>query len=189
MNFYSRTLPPYIFRAFPALLVMLMLMLVSAEPALTEEPIKVTAASSLNSAGQLSQQKRLPLLLMFSISECAFCSKLENQVLIPMLRSGEYTDKVIIRKIRMDHSEEIEDFDGKRITMKELTQRYRVAIYPTVLFVDHRGRELSSRLIGINSVEMYNWDVDVAIDDAYAKLNKASAETVDNQQARAHTSD
>lgn len=188
MNFHSRSRPSDYYVLLPILLIITMLTpsgsgATAAEAGVT--PAKVTRTFSLKRAGELSRRQQLPLLLMLSITDCAFCIKLENQVLIPMLRSGEYSDKVIIRKIVTDHSKMIEDFDGRRIPMKRLMQRYKVAIYPTVLFVDHRGRELSGRLIGINSVEMYNWDVDVAIEDANAKLNRPPAKPADTRGARA----
>ena len=133
---------------------------------------------SLAPAGNLQTQSReaeaacVPLLLMFSSDYCEYCELLEEEILHPMLRNREYDSRVSIRKLRMDSSQTLVDFTGDTIQPNELTSRYNVFVTPTVLLVDSKGNELTERLVGINTVEMYGGYLDSAIDIASQKLRQ-----------------
>ena len=51
---------------------------------------------------------------MFGTDECPYCKLLKEDFLIPMLISGDYTDKVILREAHIAAGAIITDFSGKK---------------------------------------------------------------------------
>jgi hypothetical protein len=83
-----------------------------------------------------------------------------------MLLGDEYTDKIIIRKLVLDNGSRIGDFSGRQIDATQLSDRYRIYVTPTILFVDASGRELAERMVGINTPEMFGGYLDNCIETA-----------------------
>lgn len=143
-----------------------------AAGALETDKAKVIATTRLDKVAAISATRRLPVLLVFSSNECPYCKLQEEEILKPMLISGEYDDKVIIRKVLIDEEVELVNFKGEHVSVDDFVSHYRVYVVPTIVFLDHRGRELAKRLIGINTIEMFGGDVDEAIDLSLKKLRK-----------------
>lgn len=91
-----------------------------------------------------------------------------------MLRSGDYTQRVIILEIHSDNYAQLRDFDGQMITTEALARRYRASFAPTVVFLDYQGKELVERLIGITTRDFYGGFLDEAIEQASQRLRKVS---------------
>lgn len=131
---------------------------------------KVPRTGDLKADGQLARQQNLPILIMFSQTGCSYCEQVLQQFLEPMRKSGDYTDKVIMRKIKLDSFEEIRDFDGQWREPDEIATRYRASVTPTVVFVDYRGHELAERILGLTTIDFYGGELDDAIDLALQRL-------------------
>ena len=142
---------------------------VMAEP-LPEVQLKT--ATDLRAEGELARQRQVPILIMFSMTHCPYCVVVREEFLKPMLRSGDYADKVIIREIHTDDYGTLRDFDGTPVTPDELAHRYRASLSPTVVFVDAEGRELARRLVGITTVDYYGGFLDEAIDTSLQRLRQ-----------------
>jgi thioredoxin-related protein len=121
-------------------------------------------------AGQ-SQEKRLPILVMFSGEHCIYCVRLEEDFLKPMHNGGFYDDKVIIRRVKLGDNL-VNDFDGSRISANELAERYGVTVTPTLVFIDAQGRQLTQKLVGLTTPEMYGGYLDQAIDTSLDRLRR-----------------
>jgi thioredoxin-related protein len=128
--------------------------------------IEVPVATDLQQLGVQASEHRLPILLTFSAIECSYCDLLEEEFLEPMLLGDEYTDKIIIRKLVLDNGSRIGDFSGRQIDATQLSDRYRIYVTPTILFVDASGRELAERMVGINTPEMFGGYLDNCIETA-----------------------
>ncbi len=111
-------------------------------------------------------------MIMFSAEDCAYCEILESEVLRPMLMSGDYGHKVLIRKYMVDHGGNIRDFDGKMIDNYEFVSRYNIFVTPTLVFLDSHGQELAERIIGVNTLELFAGRVDDAILASLNSLRK-----------------
>lgn len=114
----------------------------------------------------------LPMLLVVTREDCGYCARLKRAVLVPMLLSGEYETRVIIRELNIDAQTPLVDFDGGRVTPLGLAGRYDALFTPTVLLVGPQGQELHDRLLGINNDEMYLFYLDRAIDLAAERLDQ-----------------
>ncbi|QKT03697.1 thioredoxin family protein [Ectothiorhodospiraceae bacterium 2226] len=111
-----------------------------------------------------------PLLLMFSSEPCPYCRIVEDEFLRPMLISGEYDDKVVMRKVKLDGYSRIRDFEGREVRVDELAKNYGVRITPTVVMVDAKGRQLAPSLEGIATRDYYGGDLDRVIDQALVEV-------------------
>jgi thioredoxin-related protein len=116
--------------------------------------------------GDRARAGRMPIVLVVSRADCPYCELLKEEILQPMLISGDYDGRVLIRELLIDSALPLRDFDGQAIAPDALASRYRTRLTPTVLFLDHRGRELTERMIGINTVDFYGYYLDAAIDAA-----------------------
>ncbi|MCK4950333.1 MAG: thioredoxin fold domain-containing protein [Gammaproteobacteria bacterium] len=160
------------FYQIAAILLCCMVTGVWAERMMEKNKGEVIATTRLDKAAEDSENRRLPILLVFSSTTCPYCKLQEEEILKPMLISGDYDNKVIIRKVLVPEELELIDFNGRMVSMDDFISHYRVQVTPTIVFLDHNGKELAKRLVGINTVEMFGSDVDDAIELSLKKLQK-----------------
>lgn len=139
--------------------------------------VKVREATDLLAVGQEAQARQLPILIMFSMRDCQYCDVVREEFLKPMLRSGDYVDRVIMLELYSDSEAQIRDFNGKPISAEKLIQRYQAGFAPTVIFVDSQGKELAERLIGITTRDFYGGYLDEAIDASLQQLHGAASKS------------
>ncbi len=126
----------------------------------------------LSEDGKIQQQTNRIILLYVSAPHCAFCKKLEKEVLFPLIRSGEYQDKIILRKIDWTSSISIKNFSGKSMNPKAFLKNYNIQITPTLLFLDTNGNQVIDKLLGYRGGEFFWYYFDVAIEKANKRLAK-----------------
>ncbi|MCK4744014.1 MAG: thioredoxin family protein [Sulfuriflexus sp.] len=149
-----------------ASLVGLLLLLSSAHAAAVE----LTDLTDLQADAAQAQSQQLPILVMFSASYCGYCSTLKEEFLKPMLLSGDYTDKVIIRVLEIDDLDDIRDFDGTKIDPESFAERYNIYLTPTLAFIDPNGKELAPPLVGMTTIDFYGGYLDEAITNSLVQL-------------------
>jgi thioredoxin-related protein len=130
----------------------------------------VPQALDLQTDAARARSDRIPILLMIARSDCVYCAQLKREIIGPMLVSGRYADKVIIRELLLDDPQTIVDFNGAPVSAAELGRRYREQLTPTVLLLAADGRELVTRIRGISNIEYYGYYLDKAIGQARAAL-------------------
>ncbi len=111
------------------------------------------------------------ILLEMSATYCGYCKTLEEEIIKPMLRSGDY-ENVLIRKLNIDSHYPITGLGGKKSSPFELSSRMGVYVTPTLLFLDGDGNEVSERIIGVNTLEMYGGYVDNALQQGLQSIQK-----------------
>lgn len=112
----------------------------------------------------------MPILVEFALAGCPYCRVAEEDFLKPMIRSGDYEDKVLIRRLRMDRSGSLVDFDGREISARDLAARYGVRIAPTVVVLGPDGQVLSDPVVGLKTVDFYGGYLDRAIRQAVQSM-------------------
>ncbi len=115
-----------------------------------------------------------PIVLYVSRTDCHFCHLLEEEILKPLLRSGEYTDKIIFRNLVLDSTEPVVDFKGKLIAPADMARILEVELTPTLLFLNSENQELLPRIVGYQRSEYYFYYLEETINNAIAVLNAAS---------------
>ena len=134
--------------------------------------IDLPKAEDLSALADVSQQQRLPILLMYSAEDCEYCDLLEKEVIRPMMISGELTKKVVFRKVMVDSMDAIKDFHGQRVEPDRFAYSKGVQVTPTLQLVDGKGEELVPKLIGYQSTDFFNAYLDSAIDGSKERLLK-----------------
>lgn len=137
--------------------------------------VKVPVVTDLQRVGSQAQSRELPILLTFTSMICSYCELLEQDFLQPMLLGGEYSDKIIIRKLVLGFGETLTDFNGQSVSASEVSDRYRVFVTPTLVFIDGNGKELAERMIGINTPELYGGYLDACIETALLHIRDPDA--------------
>jgi len=136
--------------------------------------VKIEHAVDFSQLADTARTENKIILLEVSASDCGYCELLEEEFIKPMLRSGDYTD-VLIRKIDMDSFHMIRGFSGDKTSPDELARHLKVSFTPTLLFFDGHGNEISQRIPGINSLDLYGGYLDQAITTGLQKINYPTA--------------
>lgn len=135
----------------------------------------IAEINDLQIEARLSEKKSVPILLMVAADHCPYCGIVEEDFLKPMIISGDYEEKVLIRKLDLDTQGSVVDFAGETIDSSELASRYDIDVTPTVLFLDGNGRQLAKRMVGLSTPDYYGYYLDEAIDKALGKLRKRNS--------------
>lgn len=132
--------------------------------------VVLKAGTDLKADGSEASEKQVPVLMFFSMEHCPFCNEVEEDYLKPILRNSDYDDKVIIRKIKIDDSNNMRDFSGKEIDAGEFSERYNISMVPTLILVNAKGKKTSPSIVGIANKHYYSAELDLAIDASTQKM-------------------
>lgn len=121
---------------------------------------------------RLAQNHNLPILIMFGTEHCPYCEMLREDFLIPMIISGDYTDKVILREVHVAYDANIIDFSGIKVSTRDFADRYDVKLFPTMVLIDSKGRPLVKKIIGITTPSLFGGTLDASIDEALMLTKK-----------------
>lgn len=157
-------------RIFSRALLLCITMWVAPLIAHTEE-VSVQEADDFQTLQKEMRDKKLPLLVAFRADYCGYCARLEREYLEPMVKSGNYTNRILIRQFSIDKNEKIIDFNGDRISADDFSYRYKASITPTLIFLNAQGEEVAERLLGYNSPDFYGAYLENSIDAAYKAVN------------------
>ncbi len=127
-------------------------------------------ADNLQQQAAEAQAANKPLVLLFSLPDCAYCKVVRQNYLWPMLRESSVAERPVIRELTMTGRQAIRDFDGLPTTPAALAQRYGVQVSPTLVFVDANGEQLADPVVGGDS-QFYLAYLDRAFEQSRRKLN------------------
>ena len=120
--------------------------------------------SDFKKLSAVMEKESLGLVLMLHAEHCPYCALMESDILSPMVKSKEYDKRVLIRKLQIDEARDIIDFSGKTVEPSDLSDRYQASLTPTLVFLDYKGREKATKMVGINTVELFGAYLDNEID-------------------------
>ena len=139
----------------------------------TPEVSPIPELTSLMQVADAARAKRVPILVEFSTPWCSHCTALEENVLKPLILNGKFRDQIIIRKLEVNSYSTVPGFDGKQYSSDEISRMYQVDLYPTLVFFDADGREVSQRIVGITVLEYVAGRLEEAIDRARQAMASA----------------
>ncbi|MGD8567616.1 MAG: thioredoxin fold domain-containing protein [Gammaproteobacteria bacterium] len=157
------------------IIVSVLVFLISHAGAGDTGEMDVPEATDLALLSLQSSQQNVPILIMYAAEYCEYCERLEAEVLGPMYESGQYLDQVIIRKVMIDRTGDIRDFNGNPIDAAKFADQRGIEVTPTVQFVDAKGNELVPEMVGYNTPDLYAGYVDNAISKSRAAIMSAQA--------------
>jgi thioredoxin-related protein len=153
----------------------LMLLMSSAFARAPGDQAQLDLATDLRATGQASANQQLVILVAATREDCSYCALLKREILLPMLKSGEYEQRILVRELVIEPETDVIDFDGSTVSSADWALKHSVKITPTVLLLDEAGKPLHPPLTGINTAEMYGFYLDRAIDRALARLRTSRA--------------
>ena len=121
--------------------------------------------------GQLSKQKQIPILVMFSAPDCSYCKLVKKEVLNPMNELKEYKDKVIIRHIFYSSLDSLIDFNNKETNQSKFNFVYSVNFYPTIILLNSQG-DILAKKVGVTLIDTYWTELDQMIEESIAKIKQ-----------------
>lgn len=116
-----------------------------------------------------AKRSATPLVLLFTLPDCAYCHTVRQNYLAPLVRD-EKRQRLIVREIVIDGQLSALGLDGKLATHRELARRFKARVGPTVLFVDAAGQALAPPLVGGDTAGMYGAYLDHRLAAARAQL-------------------
>ena len=153
-------------RKLPALLL-LMLGLFAAPLSYAVEVIPLTDLRA-----DLAQAKALhiPILLLIHSQGCTYCHYVMEDHLRPMVLSGQYKNRALIRQLAADDAVELVDAAGERLSARDFARSLQVRFYPTVVFLDAEGKPMKERLVGVSNIDLYGTQLEFALQRAEAQM-------------------
>ncbi len=149
----------------------------SSEHQLQKQPIQIVESKDLSKLLPADQTQNKVIILYVSSPFCRYCRKLEKEILHPMIKSGDFVEKSLLRKFVIDSKISILNFKGKKQLPKSLMEEYKVKITPTLLFLDKNGNQLSEAIVGFSNDEFYWYYLDTAIERSNQKLKEITIDS------------
>lgn len=135
-----------------------------------QDKLEIPLARDFTLEAATARTRNLPVLVMFSRHNCAFCTQLLQEFLIPMRHNAEYESKVIMRLVDVGSSAPLRTFSGKATTHARFAKANRIKLTPTIKLFDAEGNELTEPLVGLSTPDYYGGFLDQRIDQALAKM-------------------
>lgn len=145
----------------------------AALPAGAKPGSELRFADDLAALASTARTQRAPLLIVFTQASCIHCEIAKRDYLVPMQHDAEFLGKVIIREIDVDSRAKLRDFNGRTISQKEFSQRYRVNRVPTVIVMDDAGAPAAPPIVGLLSDDFYRLYLQQAVDEGRLKMRAA----------------
>ena len=134
--------------------------------------IEIELVEDFAALGRLARAENKVIFLEVSASYCGYCRTLEEHIIGPMMISGDYDDYVLFRKIDIDSSYPMKNFDGSATSPSRFSFQVNASLTPTLMFLGPDGEEVSERIVGVNTLELYGEYVDIALAKGHAALTR-----------------
>jgi len=149
------------------LLLIVGILLVPASYAVDVPPLSDLRADLVE-----AEALRVPILLLIHSQGCTYCHYVVEDHLKPMILSGKYTQRVLIRQLAADDALDLVDASGKRISARDFARNLQVRFYPTIVFLDAEGKPMKERLVGVANIDLYGTQLEHALQRAEAQMKR-----------------
>ncbi|HSD61433.1 MAG TPA: thioredoxin fold domain-containing protein [Burkholderiales bacterium] len=119
-----------------------------------------------------AQARRVPLLVLFSLQDCAYCERVRQEFLLPAQDSPEWSGRVIMRQVEMKSPRALTDFAGRATSHGKFAREQRIRVAPTVKVFDTEGREAAEPLVGLLTPELYGVYLERALQEGLARTRQ-----------------
>lgn len=118
-------------------------------------------------------------VILFSLPGCHWCDEIRRAWLRPLRHASERD--IQVHEFGLDDATPVSGLDGESTQGKRLAERWNVRFAPTILMLDHCGRELAEPLVGGDVAGFYGEYFRRALEAARASLVKSPPEAVCGQ--------
>jgi thioredoxin-related protein len=130
----------------------------------------LTPAADLAADARLAATKGVPLVLLYSRDDCAWCEKVKREHLGPLSRDPAAT--AVVRELHMDRATPLIDFAGRRTTGADFSRQMQARFAPTVMFHGPDGAQLAEAIVGFRLADFYAAYLERAIEESRIKLQQ-----------------
>jgi len=148
----------------------LLTLLIGLAVASWSHAVEVPALTDLRADLAEVRQRGIPLLVLFHTPGCSYCHYVMEDHLRPMILSGQYVRRALIRQLEVGGNAELVDADGRTVKAAVLARRMKVHFFPTVLFLGPDGQVLGEPLVGVANTDLYGTQLEFALQRAEARL-------------------
>ena len=127
-------------------------------------------ATNLQKDGAVSQRGGIPIMVFYMSVDCAYCEEVRGLYLEPMISSGQYKDRLIIRMVDIEGTKILRDFQGKRMDHEDFADDQGASFTPVLKFYNYQGEELVPELLGYSAPDFYLAYLESAIEASISKL-------------------
>lgn len=128
----------------------------------------IEPARDLAADARIVRERRVPLMILYSRTDCHWCERARREYLAPLIRSPDAA--VIVRQVDMDRDTPLIDFAGRATTMSAFAASERVRLSPTLMFYGPDGRQAAEPIVGFKLADFYGAYIDRAIEEARGRL-------------------
>lgn len=143
-----------------------------AEPAFG--PIEMAENLAQDASVSLTQNK--PIVFFVTADHCPYCEQLRQEY----FKFSPDDERFILRELEMDEFHSVVGFDGKTINHQILADRYDISLTPTVAFVGPNGEQLTDAIVGVLTMDFYNYYFEKALDESISRLKEETRKVVQN---------
>ncbi len=111
---------------------------------------KIQTVDDLRELKQLSKDTNLPVLILFTADDCDYCEAIRENYLLPMIKSGDYTSKILFRQIYIEDYNYLRNEKGELVGGDQIALQHDIDVTPTIIFVNADWKELTRRIVGLN---------------------------------------
>lgn len=155
----------------PWILAWLLFASLSANAA--SEGRSLTSAVDFSRDSVASKQQQLPLLVLFSRSDCSWCERIRREHLQPMAAMQPPSSvPAIIRQVEVDGDQPLRDFDGAPTTHRAFATRMGARMTPTLMFLGPDGKPKAETIVGYRLADFFAAYIQRALDDSRESLLK-----------------
>jgi len=126
-------------------------------------------ASNLQHDGVESERGDMPIMVFYMSTSCPYCDEVKDLYLNPMVQSGQYDGRLIIRMVDTEGGDSLRDFHGKRMDHEQFADSEGASLTPVLKFYDHTGAELVPEVLGYTSPDFYLAYLENAIETSISK--------------------
>lgn len=123
--------------------------------------------------GQMALQRRVPLIILFSLPGCSWCETVRRNYLLPLWLDDKAGQRPLAREVDMSSTVPLRGINGEASSGRALAKQYGIRVAPSVLLIDGRGRQLTPVLEGGDVSGMYGAFLEDRLADARRALDKA----------------
>lgn len=142
-----------------------------AMPAAISATTSVPPLKDLARDAKQSRRVGKPLILFFSLPDCAYCKVVRQNYLLPLLRNRDVRQRPFIREVDITSMQGVKNFNRTLTTQRAVAQHFNVHVAPTVLFIDGSGNLLAAPIIGGDIAGLYGGYLDNAFAESAKKLS------------------
>ena len=126
-------------------------------------------AADLRQDATEARARGVPLLLLFSLHDCAYCERARREFLLPLRSGSDWSGRVIMRQVELKSGRALIDFAGRRTTHGAFAAERGIRLAPTVIVFDGAGREAAEPLVGLLTPELYGLYLERALQSGLAR--------------------